>query len=65
VAESALTIVEPADQFWTYAQTYYRDPAGEPSREADNYTPALTLLRRLYGQTRVAEFGPLGLTPSG
>lgn len=48
-------------RFWEHASTYYRNPDGTPGPELENFQYALALLRRLYGATRVGDFGPLAL----
>ncbi|MGE5608343.1 MAG: hypothetical protein ACM359_03750 [Bacillota bacterium] len=40
---------------------YYRRADGTPTREPGNYRALLGPLRRLYGPTSAAEFGPLKL----
>jgi len=47
--------------FWTYAGCHYLHPDGSPSEELGNIKVALRPLRRLYGPTPAAEFGPLAL----
>lgn len=47
-------------QFWKFAKRHYRKD-GQPTGTADNYKPALRLLRRYYGNTPAAEFGPKAL----
>jgi integrase len=44
--------------FWKFAKTHYVAGDGTPTREADNFRPALAALRRLYGPTDAAAFGP-------
>lgn len=44
--------------YWRFAQGYYRRPDGTPSRELDTIRQALRVLRRTYGSSRAAEFGP-------
>src|SRR5262249_7914788 len=39
----------------------YRNEDGEPSLELENIRAALKPLRRLYGHSHAAEFGPLAL----
>jgi hypothetical protein len=51
-----LTISELIESFKTHAEDFYGI-----SREADNYRYALRPLRRLYGGTPAADFGPLKL----
>jgi hypothetical protein len=60
-AGSDLAIVELVERFKVYAEGYYRDAAGNPSREAENYKSVMALLVRLYGSTQAADFGPLAL----
>jgi hypothetical protein len=47
--------------FWQWAERNYRDERGEPGPELDNVRLALKPLRRLYGHTPAAAFGPLAL----
>src|SRR5205807_1720622 len=47
--------------FWQHAQAYYRKPDGTPTSEVANFQQVLRLLRRLYGTTAAADFGPLAL----
>lgn len=47
--------------FLQFAKKYYRDAAGEVAAEFENYVTALGPLRKLYGDTNAAEFGPLAL----
>lgn len=47
--------------YWRYAETYYVKPGGEPSRELDNIRVAIRPLKKMYGQTAAADFGPLAL----
>jgi integrase len=56
-----LTIEELMARYWRWAENYYRDADGESSQELDNIRLALRPLRRLYGQTEAAAFGPLAL----
>jgi integrase len=55
-----LTVTELAAAFWKYAQQKYRKN-GRPTGTADNFKPILSLLRKRYGHTAAAEFGPLAL----
>ncbi len=43
--------------FWKFAKKHYRKN-GEPTGTAENYKPVLRLLRRYYGNTPAASFGP-------
>ena len=56
-----VTVVEIIAGFWEHAKTYYRQPDGTPSSELKNLRDALRPLRRLYGHTPAAQFGPLAL----
>ena len=47
--------------FWWHAEKHYRRPDGQPTQELENLRAALRPLRRLYGPTRAADFGPLAL----
>ena len=58
---SDLTVVELLAAYWQYAQGYYRRPDGSPSDELSCIKKALKVVRRLYGRTPAAEFGPLAL----
>ncbi len=55
------TVTELIAAFWRYAQAYYRKPDGTATSELSNYKQALRPLRRLYGSTPAAQFGPLDL----
>jgi hypothetical protein len=46
--------------FWKFAKKYYRKD-GQPTGTAENYKPALRLLRRYYANTPAANFGPKAL----
>src|SRR5262245_50468124 len=62
------TVTEPAQvkvaeiiaAFWRFAKSHFQKH-GRQTGTADNYKPALTLLRQRYGHTLAAEFGPLAL----
>jgi integrase len=58
---SDLTIAEVILAYWQHVEGYYRDAKGSPTSEADNIKLALRPLRRLYGQTRAADFDSLAL----
>lgn len=76
-AQSDRTVFEVLQAFWTWAQTYYvmpvqnadgspvltttGAPASQPAGELDNYRMAIRPLKRLYGPTCAAAFGPLAL----
>lgn len=57
---NAITVTEVAARFWTFAASFYRKH-GDPTGTAENYKPALRLLRQAYGKTSAAAFGPLAL----
>jgi len=44
-----------------HAQTWYVSPDGNPTGEQINYRDAVRPLKRLYGRTVIADFGPLKL----
>jgi len=56
----ALKIKDIVLRFWKFAKVHYRKD-GEPTGTAENYKPALRLLRHYYGNTPAAEFGPKSL----
>ncbi len=56
-----ITIVEVIDRFWSYLKQHYTKPNGETAREVDNFRSALKPVKKLYGSTPAAEFGPLAL----
>lgn len=60
-AASDLTVSSLIVKFWAHAERYYRNPDGTPGRELLNFKNALKPLRKLYGATPAAEFGPLAL----
>ncbi|HZN66087.1 MAG TPA: hypothetical protein VFB66_12400, partial [Tepidisphaeraceae bacterium] len=47
--------------YWRHVQVYYPGPDGRPSGHAKRIRQVLGYLRRLYGHTPVADFGPLAL----
>ncbi len=56
-----LTIDDLAILFLEFAEKYYRRKDGEPTGSARNIRDAMRPLIRLFGQTRVREFGPVKL----
>jgi integrase len=59
-ATPGLTVDGLILRYWDFARGYYvRD--GRPARELDNIKDALRHLRRAYGPTPAASFGPLAL----
>lgn len=57
---SDMRIVELISAYLAFARSYYIKD-GRSTRTAENMRPILKVLRRLYGHTRVEEFGPLAL----
>lgn len=55
-----LTILELYDSYRIHCEKHYRKN-GKPTREISNIKYAMVPLVELHGETRVAEFGPLGL----
>lgn len=47
--------------YWRHVQAYYRGPDGTPGGEQENIKVALRPLRKLYGLSPAADFGPLAL----
>ena len=60
-AASGPTVEDVLAAFWVHALMYYRDREGKPSREQRNFLDVMKLLRRMYGTTPAASFGPLSL----
>jgi integrase len=58
---AAPTVSEVILAYWRHAETHYRTPDGEPSRELENIQDALRPLRKLYGRSPARDFGPLAL----
>ncbi len=59
--KGAITVNVILAAFWTHAQTAYPGAEEGSKGEANNYRDAMRPLRRLYGRTPVAEFGPRAL----
>jgi hypothetical protein len=57
----SLTVAEILAAFWDYAKDYYRHADGTPTTEILSFRDAFRPLRRLYGHTPAAAFGPLAL----
>lgn len=53
-----LTIAEVANAYWKHCQSYYVLRDGRPSGWLDHIHLVLRLLRKTYGRTLAAEFGP-------
>lgn len=60
-ARASLTICELCAAFWEHAERYYRNAAGESTRETPNFRLAMRPLRRLFDLTPAADFGPNAL----
>ena len=60
-APGDLTVSELILAYLRFADGYYRDPDGAPTCEPDCVRDAMKPLRRLYGHTEAARFGPLAL----
>ncbi|MCE5280300.1 MAG: tyrosine-type recombinase/integrase [Planctomycetaceae bacterium] len=59
--KNTLTIIELADLFWQYAKTYYVSPTGKPTTELAHFKQLLKMIKKLYGFSKAADFGPLAL----
>ncbi|MHB1033722.1 MAG: tyrosine-type recombinase/integrase [Pirellulales bacterium] len=57
---SCLTIIELVAQYWRFAQGYYLKE-GKPTGHLPKVKTSLGVLKRLYGHTLAADFGPLAL----
>jgi integrase len=60
-ATAGLSVNELLLAYDRWAEGYYRDADGQPARELDNIREAIKPLRRLYGLSPAAAFGPLQL----
>jgi integrase len=58
---NSITVVELLAAFWEEAQRYYVDADGRPTSEQATYKTLIYRLRKTYGRTLAAEFGPLKL----
>jgi integrase len=56
-----MTVNELLLAYWRWAEKNYRDADGKPTRELGNLKDALRPLRKLYGDTEAAKFGPMAL----
>ncbi len=61
VSRITLTIDDLAIRFMEFAEKYYRRKDGEPTGSAANFRHALRPLVRLFGSTRIRDFGPVRL----
>jgi len=57
----AVVVEEVIAAYWRHAEQHYRGPDGEPTSELACIRLALSPLRRLYGETPAADFGPRAL----
>jgi integrase len=55
------TVSQVLAAFWQHVQRHYCHPDGTPTSEQGWYRDSLKHVRRLYGHTVAAEFGPLAL----
>jgi integrase len=55
-----ITVMEVVAAFWRFAKIYYRKN-GRSTGTAENYKPALSLLKLRYGHTPAVDLGPLAL----
>ncbi len=56
-----VTVDEIVLAFWRYAEGHYCHPDGKPTDELREIKQSVLHLRRLYGHTPAADFGPRGL----
>ncbi|MBN9122930.1 MAG: hypothetical protein J0I06_27965, partial [Planctomycetes bacterium] len=56
-----LTVDQVLLAFWEHAQNHYRGPEGKPTTEVEELRRSVIPLRKLYGHTPAAEFGPRAL----
>jgi len=61
VQAAEITMVELCSRFRKYAEHYYSGPDGTPGKELHHFTQAFKLLKKFYGRTPAADFGPLAL----
>jgi integrase len=59
--EPTQSVNELIAAYWEHAKGYYRKPDGAPTQEIETLRQALKPLITLYGETRIADFGPLAL----
>lgn len=57
----SVTVSEVLADYLEFAEGYYRRPDGTPTPEIVHVKGAAKVLRRLYGHTLAADFGPLSL----
>lgn len=55
-----ITVVELCAAYWLHAKAYYVKD-GRPTGEQERIKQAIAAVRRLYGRSGIAEFGPLAL----
>ena len=59
-SSDALSVTELCAAFWRYAKAYYVKN-GKQTGTADNFKPAIRLLKQIYGHTRANDFSPTAL----
>lgn len=59
--QRGLTVCRLAKLFLEHCETYYVDPAGNPTGEVYSMERTMDVLKQHYGRSRAAEFGPLKL----
>ena len=58
---SGLTVDEVLLAFWHHVEQHHRTPDGKPTTEVEEIRRSVVPLRKLYGHTPAAEFGPKSL----
>jgi integrase len=61
VAQGEITVKELIARYWLHAETYYRDPDGQVSRELENIRDAVRPVKEIFALTPAAKFGPRAL----
>lgn len=56
-ADAPLTVTELIARYWAFAKSYYVK-GGKPTSEVASVKLALRFVRRLYGRSPAADFGP-------
>jgi len=59
--EEGVSIAELCLAVWTWAEDFYRDPEGNPSRSIERIKKTIQLLRAHYGNITANDFGPTKL----
>ncbi len=58
---TTITVNELLARFWLHARTYYVTADGKPTCEINNLKQALRPVKKLYGEAKAVDFGPLAL----